>query len=50
MIVGQIVSSEQPLPSGLEYIDHVNYVYLTCLCDWMLIQGAEIYYATEGIR
>lgn len=49
MMVEQLVSSGQPLPSELEYVDPVSYIYLTCLCDRMEIQSDEVHKATRGI-
>jgi len=49
MMVEQIVSSQQPLPSELEYIDPVSYIYLTCLCDRKEIKSDEVHKATRGI-
>ncbi len=49
MMVEQIVTSQQPLPSELEFIDPVSYIYLTCLCDRKEIQSDEVHKATRGI-
>lgn len=49
MMVEQIVTSQQPLPSELEYIDPVSYIYLTCLCDRKEIQSDEVHKTTRGI-
>ncbi|MCC7203045.1 MAG: DUF1156 domain-containing protein [Nitrospirae bacterium] len=49
MMVEQLVSSAQPLPSELEYVDPVSYIYLTCLCDRMEVQSDEVHKATRGI-
>jgi putative DNA methylase len=49
MMVEQLVSSEQPLPSELEHIDPISYVYLTCFCNRMEIQSDEVHKATRGI-
>ena len=49
MMVELLVSTEQPLPSELEHIDPISYVYLTCLCDRMEIQSDEVHKATRGI-
>lgn len=49
MMVEQLVSMEQPLPSELEHIDPISYVYLTCLCDRMEIKSDEVHKATRGI-
>jgi hypothetical protein len=37
------------LPSELEHIDPISYVYLTCLCDRMEIQSDEVHKSTRGI-
>ncbi len=49
LMVEQILSMEQPLPSELEHIDPVSYVYLTCLCDRKEIKSDEVHKATRGI-
>jgi putative DNA methylase len=49
IMVEQIVSTQQPLPSELEYVDPVSYIYLTCLCDRKEIQSDEVHKATRGI-
>jgi hypothetical protein len=49
MMVEQIVSMQRPLPSELEYIDPVSYLYLTCLCDRKEIQSDEVHKSTRGI-
>lgn len=49
LMVEQLLSLEQPLPSELEYIDPVSYVYLTCLCDRTEIKSDEVHKATRGI-
>jgi putative DNA methylase len=49
MMVEQIVSSKQPLPSELEHIDPVSYIYLTCLCDRKEINSDEVHKTTRGI-
>jgi adenine-specific DNA methylase len=49
MMVEQIVSSKQPLPSELEHIDPVSYIYLTCLCDRKEIKSDEVRKTTLGI-
>ncbi len=49
MMVEQLITTQQPLPSELEHIDPVTYVYLTCLCDRMEIQGDEVHKSTRGI-
>jgi adenine-specific DNA methylase len=49
MMVEQIVSAQRPLPSELEHIDPISYVYLTCLCDRKEIQSDEVHKTTRGI-
>jgi adenine-specific DNA methylase len=49
MMVEQIVSAQRPLPSELEHIDPITYVYLTCLCDRKEIQSDEVHKTTRGI-
>ena len=49
MMVEQIVSTKQPLPSELEHIDPVSYIYLTCLCDRKEINSDEVHKTTRGI-
>jgi adenine-specific DNA methylase len=49
MMVEQLVSSQRPLPSELEHIDPISYVYFTCLCDRKEIQSDEVHKATRGI-
>lgn len=49
MMIEQIISMEQPLPSELEHIDPVSYVYLTCLCDRTEIKSDEVHKETRGI-
>lgn len=49
MMVEQIFSTEQPLPSELENIDPVSYVYLTCLCDRKEIKSDEVHKITRGL-
>lgn len=49
MMVEQIVSTRQPLPSELEHIDPVSYIYLTCLCDRKEIKSDEVHKTTRGI-
>ncbi|MBN2145088.1 MAG: DUF1156 domain-containing protein [Candidatus Aureabacteria bacterium] len=49
MMVEQFASSTNPLPSELENIDRVSYVYLTCLCDRMEIKSDEVHKATRGL-
>jgi len=43
------VSAKQPLPSELEHIDPVSYIYLTCLCDRKEIKSDEVHKTTRGI-
>ncbi|MBW6486297.1 MAG: hypothetical protein K0B01_09135, partial [Syntrophobacterales bacterium] len=49
MMVEQIVTTERPLPSELENIDPVSYVYLTCLCDRKEIKSDEVHKTTRGL-
>lgn len=49
MMVEQLVSSQRPLPSELEYIDPVSYIYLTCLSDRKEIKGDEVHKTTRGV-
>ncbi len=49
MMVEQLVSTQQPLPSELEHLDPVSYIYLTCLCDRKEIKSDEVHKATRGI-
>lgn len=49
MMVEQLVTTQQPLPSELEHIDPVSFVYLTCLCDRKEIQSDEVNKTTKGI-
>lgn len=49
MMVEQLITTQQPLPSELEHIDPVTYVYLTCLCDRMEIQSDEVNKTVKGI-
>ena len=49
MMVEQIVSTQQPLPSELDHIDPVSYIYLTCLCDRKEIKSDEVHKTTRGI-
>jgi adenine-specific DNA methylase len=49
IMVEQIVSAQQPLPSELEHVDPVTYVYLTCLCDRKEIQSDEVHKVTRGL-
>lgn len=49
MMVEQLIDTAHPLPSELEHIDPISYVYLTCLCDRQEIQSDEVHKATRGI-
>jgi|Deesub1362A_J573_1020465.scaffolds.fasta_scaffold00395_27 adenine-specific DNA methylase len=49
MMVDQLQSKEQPLPSELSDIDPESYVYLTCLCNRKEIKSDEVHKATRGI-
>jgi hypothetical protein len=49
MMTEQIVSTQHPLPSALEHIDLISYIYFTCLCDRKEIQSDEVHKATRGI-
>ncbi len=49
MMVEQLVSYERPLPSELEVLDSVSYVYFTCLCDRKEITSDEVHKATRGL-
>jgi putative DNA methylase len=49
MMVEQLITTQQPLPSELEHIDPISYVYMTCLCDRMEIQSDEVHKSTRGI-
>jgi len=49
MMVEQIVTTQQPLPSELEHIDPISYIYLTCLCDRKEIKSDEVHKTTRGI-
>ncbi|MBC8418194.1 MAG: DUF1156 domain-containing protein, partial [Desulfobacterales bacterium] len=49
MMVEQIVTTQQPLPSELEHVDPVSYIYLTCLCDRKEIKSDEVHKTTRGI-
>ncbi len=49
MMVEQLITTQQPLPSELEHIDTISYVYLTCLCDRKEIKSDEVHKATRGI-
>jgi adenine-specific DNA methylase len=49
IMVEQIISAQQPLPSELEHVDPASYVYLTCLCDRKEIQSDEVHKVTRGL-
>lgn len=49
MMVEQLINTNNPLPSELEHVDVVSYVYLTCLCDRKEIKSDEINKTTKGI-
>jgi len=49
MVVDQLVTKDNPLPSELSDIDTESYVYLTCLCDKKEIKADEVHKATRGI-
>jgi len=49
MMVEQLVSYERPLPSELEMLDPVSYVYFTCLCDRKEITSDEVHKTTRGL-
>jgi len=49
MMVDQLVTKEQPLPSELNDIDPESYVYLTCLCDRKEVKSDDVHKATRGI-
>jgi adenine-specific DNA methylase len=49
MMVEQIVTTQRPLPSELENIDPISYVYLTCLCDRKEIKSDEVHKTTRGL-
>jgi len=49
MMVDQLVTEEQPLPSELNDIDPESYVYLTCLCDRKEVKSDDVHKATRGI-
>jgi len=49
MMVEQLVSYERPLPSELEVLDPVSYVYFTCLCDRKEITSDEVHKTTRGL-
>jgi hypothetical protein len=49
MLVDQLTSEEQELPSELEDIDPLSYVYLTSLCGRGEVKSDEVHKATRGI-
>lgn len=49
MMVDQLVTTEEPLPSELADIDPESYVYLTCLCDRKEVKSDDVHKATRGI-
>ncbi len=49
VMVDQLRTKEQPLPSELDDIDPESYVYLTCLCDRREIKSDDVHKATRGI-
>ena len=49
LMVEMLINTKNPLPSELENVDSVSYVYLTCLCDRKEIQSDEVHKATRGI-
>jgi hypothetical protein len=49
MLVDQLTSAEQELPSALEDIDPPSYVYLTSLCGRGEVKSDEVHKATRGI-
>jgi adenine-specific DNA methylase len=49
MMVDQLINTQYPLPSELEHIDKVSYVYFTCLCDRKEIQSDEVHKTIRGI-
>lgn len=48
LMVEMLVNTDNPLPSELENLDPVSYVYLTCLCDRKEIKSDEVHKATRG--
>jgi adenine-specific DNA methylase len=48
LMVEMLVNTQNPLPSELENVDAVSYVYLTCLCDRKEIKSDEVHKATRG--
>ena len=49
MMVDQLLTRDQPLPSELADIDPESYVYLTCLCDRKEVKSDDVHKATRGI-
>jgi len=49
MMVEQLVNTQNPLPSELEHIDTISYVYLACLCDRLEIQSDEVSKTVKGL-
>ncbi|MBA7612086.1 hypothetical protein ES703_19320 [subsurface metagenome] len=49
MMVDQLVTTKQPLPTELSDIDPESYVYLTCLCDRKEVKSDDVHKATRGI-
>ena len=49
MLVDQLTSAEQELPTELENIDPPSYVYLTSLCGRGEVKSDEVHKATRGI-
>lgn len=49
MLVDQLTREEQEVPSELEDIDPLSYVYLTSLCGRTEVKSDEVHKATRGI-
>ena len=49
MMVDQLTSEGNALPSELESVDAPSYVYLTCLCDHKEIKSDDVNKVTKGI-
>jgi hypothetical protein len=49
LMVEMLVNTQNPLPSELENVDAVSYIYLTCLCDRKEIKSDEVHKATRGM-
>jgi len=49
LMVEMLINTQNPLPSELENVDAVSYVYLTCLCDRKEIKSDEVFKVTRGI-